>query len=60
MGTPAPASRSACFGTRGVFLSFPLLLIFVYAFNSSNVQGWPIDGPHEGMVPRRLAQRGGP
>ena len=24
------------------FLWLPLLLIFVYAFNSSNVQGWPI------------------
>jgi putative spermidine/putrescine transport system permease protein len=27
-----------------VFLFTPVVIIIVYAFNSSNVQGWPIDG----------------
>jgi putative spermidine/putrescine transport system permease protein len=27
-----------------LFLLVPILIIAVYAFNSSNVQGWPIDG----------------
>ena len=26
------------------FLFFPLVLIFVYAFNSSNIESWPLPG----------------
>ncbi|HEX2680598.1 MAG TPA: ABC transporter permease, partial [Candidatus Dormibacteraeota bacterium] len=27
-----------------LFLFFPIVLIFLYAFNTSNIQSWPIPG----------------
>ena len=42
-----------------LFLWLPLALIMVYAFNSSNVQSWPIPGFTTQLVPRRVALGGG-
>ncbi len=41
----APGSRSAS-GPRSCvsFLWIPLVIIMVYAFNSSNIQSWPLPG----------------
>ena len=45
-----------------LFLMFPILLIALYAFNESNVQSWPLDGPLDEVVlldvPRRGDARG--
>ena len=35
-----------------LFLWLPLVLICVYAFNSSNIQSWPIAGLQHQVVPR--------
>jgi hypothetical protein len=44
------------------FLWLPLLLIMVYAFNSSTIQSWPISGfigsTRPGTIPRRAARSG--
>ena len=42
-----------------LFLWLPLMIILVYAFNTSNIQSWPIPGFTHEVVPRRLARPGG-
>ena len=41
------------------FLWIPLGIMAVYAFNSSNMQSWPIAGLLDEVVLGRLARRGG-
>ena len=41
-----------------LFLWIPLAIILVYAFNTSNIQSWPIPGFTLQLVPRRLARPG--
>ena len=41
-----------------LFLWIPLVIILVYAFNTSNIQSWPIPGWTTALVPRGVARPG--